>query len=247
MSAPNQLSFLPDDYLARKARRRALVIFGALFAICCGGVVTAIVMADKGTKQLADENASIGQRYDDAAKRIKQVQDMQDKQRKMAWQAELTASLLEKVPRTYLLADLTNALPAGVGLFDFTLESRITNAAPTAAAAGTMYEQKKAEMDARKVAEATAAAGGLTPRRYDVFLKLTGIAYTDVQVAQYLTRLSRSKLLRDVNLVVSEEFTHGTSKVRKFQIEAMLNNDADVRAALPGDAKAAAASVELAK
>ena len=51
-----------------------------------------------------------------AARPIEQFQKLQEKQRTMAMQAELTSSLIEKVPRSFLLAELTNSLPTGVSL-----------------------------------------------------------------------------------------------------------------------------------
>ena len=62
------------------------------------------------------------------AQRIRQADMMQEKQRTMARQAELAASLLEKVPRSFILAEITNAMPPGVSLIDFNLESKLRNA-----------------------------------------------------------------------------------------------------------------------
>jgi len=58
-------------------------------------------------------------------------------------------------------------------------------------------------------------------------------------------KLNHSKLLREVNLVVSEEFNVAETKMRKFQMEMMIDPNAEVT---PGAAKArngAAAAVEL--
>ena len=49
---------------------------------------------------------------------IEEVKDLQQKQEIMARQAELASSLLEKVPRSNLLAEITNSLPNGVSLID---------------------------------------------------------------------------------------------------------------------------------
>ena len=43
MSAPNQVSFLPDDYLARKAQQRTNIICAMLFLI----VITLPFAADR--------------------------------------------------------------------------------------------------------------------------------------------------------------------------------------------------------
>ena len=68
------------------------------------------------------------------------------------------------------------------------LESRKRIAAPPVPAANTMYEQKKAEIEAKRLA---AAAAG-QPAIYDVYMKLTGIAGTDVQVSQFMSSCSRA-------------------------------------------------------
>src|ERR1051325_3467700 len=111
MDAPNELSFLPDDYLERKARRRTNAICAVLFCIVMGAIGSAFWVSEKSMHEIDSQFAHVEQQYTDAAKRIDQVQQMQEKQRTMAHQAELTASLLEKVPRTFLLAELTNGMP----------------------------------------------------------------------------------------------------------------------------------------
>src|SRR5688500_10211232 len=107
MSAPNQLSFLPDDYLETKRQRRTNVIC----AVLCLGIMAAIGIgfsSIEGSLRAAErENQDVNKQYAEAATRIEQDKQMQDKQRRMAGQAELTASLLEKVPRSVLLAEMT--------------------------------------------------------------------------------------------------------------------------------------------
>ena len=122
MTAPNQLSFLPDDYLQRKRQRRANLICAGLFVMVVGGVGTSFTLAERSLRSVELRAADVDREYADAAKRIEQVQRMQDRQKKMSRQAELTAELLEKVPRSYVLAEVTNSLPAGVSLLDLVLE-----------------------------------------------------------------------------------------------------------------------------
>lgn len=225
MSAPNQLSFLPDDYLARKAQRRTNIICAALFLVTMGGIASAFTLSERATRDLVRRHNDVDQRYAEAAKRLDQVKQMQEKQRRMAHQAELTASLLERVPRSYLLAEITNSLPAGTSLVDLKLESK-----PRPVIAGpvkTPFEQKKAELEAAKAGK-PAGPPPPQPKVYDVSVRLSGVAQTDVQVAQFINRLSRSKLLSDVNLVVVDEFALDNDKVRKFELNMQLNPKAVV-------------------
>lgn len=232
MRSPQELSFLPDDYLERKAQRRANALCAVLFILTMGGIGTAFTLSEKASKKVDADYAKIDQEYLGEAKRIEQVRQMEDKQKRMKQQADLTASLLEKVPRSFVLAELTNSLPTGVFLLDFSLDSKSkrTATADPATATMTAYEQKKAAREAAKKATPVGPAVP-QPKLYDVYLKVSGIADTDVQVAQYLSRLSRSKLLKDVNLLVSEEYTKEESKMRKFQIEMMVDPEAEVQAA----------------
>ena len=225
MAAPNELSFLPDDYLERKQRRRTNVICAILFCIVLGAIGSAFWVTEKSMREIDAQAATVDQQYTEAAKKIEQFQELQEKQRTMAHQAELTASLLEKVPRSFVLAEITNGLPTGISLLDLSLDAKVVTNAPVAK---TAFDIRKAEIDAGKPLSGIASA---QPRVYDVTMRATGIAETDVQVAQFITKLNKSPMLKDVNLLYTDEYTTGsekTIKLRKFQIEMSLNPNAQI-------------------
>src|SRR4051794_32154889 len=125
MSAPNQLSFLPDDYLARKVQRRTNVICATLFLVVMGAITSAFMLSERATAAVVARHEAVVAKYSEEAKKVDTVQQMQEKQRRMAHQAEVTASLLERVPRSYLLAEFTNSLPPGVSLIDLSMDSKL--------------------------------------------------------------------------------------------------------------------------
>src|SRR5688572_6398443 len=226
MKSPNELSFLPDDYLERKAQRRTNAICATLFLIVMTAIGSAFTYTEKAMRQAEQQHDAIEKHYTDAAKRIEQFQQLQEKQRTMAMQAELTSSLLEKVPRSFLLAEITNGMPDGVSLLDLNLEARvIANAGP--AAPKTAFEIRKAEI------EGGTGKPAAQPRVYDVSMRATGIAQNDVLVAQFIRKLNKSTLLKDVNLMFTDEFEPGQKdgpKLRKFQLELKLNPEAKIDA-----------------
>jgi Tfp pilus assembly protein PilN len=228
MSSPAQLSFLPDDYLQRKAQRRANVICAGLFVVVMTAIGTAFTLTERSVSKIEKQHAEIDKQYTEAARRIDQVKKMQDKQRQMAQKAELTASLLEKVPRTFILAEITNGLPGGVSLLEFNLQATRRNLPPPVAAAKTIFEQKQQQIAKEDAEKKAAADPTLQPRQYDVTMKVTGVADTDIQVSQFITKLNHSPLFKDVNLLISDEFERDGQKLRKFQIELSLVPDADV-------------------
>lgn len=223
MSAPNQLSFLPEDYLETKRQRRTNVICTVLFVLIMTGIVTTRLVIEKSLHLAEAENADVCKQSAEAATRIEQDKQLQEKQLKMNSQAELTASLLEKVPRSVLLAELTNAKPLGVSFLDVILDSKLKQGGPQAPGGKTQFEMKRAAEDTKGAKPAPQA------KVYDVSVKVTGICDNDVQVSQFIANLNRSKLVKDVNLLISDEYAVGTLKMRKFQLEMMIDPAADVQ------------------
>ena len=230
--ANNNPSFLPDDYLERKAQRRTNFTCASLFLVVMGAIGAAFVVTERLMKQIEQQHAATESEYAGAAKRIDQVKELQTRQRTMAGQAELTASLLEKVPRSLVLAEVTNSLPPGASLLDVSLTSKLRPPppAPKAPTAIEAAKAKKAAKDGSKDAK-PAAPPPPQPRIYDATMKITGAASSDLQVAQFINTLAKSPLFQDVNLLVSEQFEHEGRTVRRFQLDVKLDSDARAEAA----------------
>lgn len=241
MSSPNELSFLPDDYLERKSQRRTNAICAGLFLVTLVAIGSTFHFSERSNRDVDKTYDAKLREFTAEAKRIQQAEQMQEKQRTMARQAELAASLLEKVPRSFILAEITNAMPPGVSLMDFVLESKKRNTAPPSMVGATAFEQRKAT-EAQKKANAAAAAANqqiADMKIYDVGMKMTGIAPTDVQVAQFIRKLNGSRLLKDVNMVITDEFTQDGEPMRKFVVECTLDPNAEVQ---PGENNKTAAT-----
>jgi len=244
MSSPNQLSFLPEDYLETKRQQRTNFICAALFIVIMVAVVGYYFVDQKAYRAAEQEHMEIGHNHSEAASLIEQERQLREKQLQMNAQANLTASLLERVPRSVLLAELTNAKPAGVSFLELSLDSKV-HAGGAGSAPKSQFEIKRAAM------EAAGGGGGSKPtndtqpaKLYDVTVKGTGVADNDSQVAQFMTALNRSKLVRDVNLLISDEFLVADVKMRKFQVDMSIDPGAEVQpGAIPS--KTAATSVEL--
>ena len=231
MSSPNQLSFLPDDYLEVKRQRRTNVICATLFLVIMSGIIGVFTKFEKDLRAAEKEHEDTVKEYAEAATKIQQHNQMKEKYQRLNSQAELTASLVEKVPRSRLLADLTNAKPAGVSFKEVSLDSKLRSGSSNNSTAGkSQFELKRAAMEAANGA-AKPAAPVPQAKNYDVTVKVTGRADNDVQVAQFMARLNQSELVQDVNLVVSDEEVVNETRMRQFQIEMQINPNAEVLAA----------------
>lgn len=228
MTASNDLNFLPDDYLKRKAQRRSNVVCATLFLVVMSAIGAAFHFAQASMAGLEKQHAAVEKRYTEAARRIEQVKLLQDKQRTMARQAELSQSLLEKAPRSYILAQITNSLPPSVSLLDFELQSKKKAVTPPAQ---TKFEKHRDKLKDQNTPPQP------QPQQYDVLLKITGVAGTDVQVAQFMGKLLQCPLFQDVNLAYSQEYKSDRELLRKFEIDMMLNPDAEAGAAATPQAR----------
>jgi Tfp pilus assembly protein PilN len=220
----SNLSFLPDDYLANKARRRANSICAALLGVSLLGLGAAWFVADHALSTTRTEHDAITQQFELESLRLKQVEQLQKQQQYLSRQAELTDALIERVPRSVILAELTNGLPKGVSLTDFNLDSQLRPVVQPPPTAKNAVAQRKAN-------EKNAVVNSdLQPRLYNVVLKIQGIAQNDVQVADFIGQLNQSPLLDEVNLSFSQTKPIQQQPLRQFSIEARLKRDANVSA-----------------
>ncbi|MCC6581602.1 MAG: PilN domain-containing protein [Phycisphaeraceae bacterium] len=214
-------NFLPDDYLEQRAQRRANGISLVLFVIVMAGVCGAFAVSRQQQQDVRRLQEAVNQRYQQAADRLEQLDQLRDKKRQMIHKARIAAGLVERVPRSVILAELTNNMPLSVSLLELNLDTKVVTPPVTATTA-----LDKAKADRKEPAQPE------TPRS-DILIDLTGVAPTDVDVAQFMTALSLSSLFTDLNLVFSQQVTIDQHDMRKFRVSLKIRDDVDARLA-PG-------------
>jgi Tfp pilus assembly protein PilN len=215
--------FLPDDYMERKAQMRTNILWALIFLIVAAGIGAAFFIAEKKVKEAEAQNKLVSEQFAAAAKPIEQFDRLREEQQKLKRQADLAHSLVERVNRTNILAELTNSLPKGVYLVDFTLDGRRKTDDPTAG----MTSAQRAQ------AARSGALSAAMPILYDVTIRISGIAYTDKQVADYGDVLAKSSLFKEVNFLSTVEITYKERKLRSFELELLLDPLADSHTAAP--------------
>ena len=73
MKSPNELSFLPDDYLERKAQRRTNAICATLFMVVMVAIGSAFTYTERSMRAVERDHVSIEKQFTDAAKRIQEL------------------------------------------------------------------------------------------------------------------------------------------------------------------------------
>lgn len=217
-------NFLPEEYMERRLQRRTNAISLTLFMVMMGAVVAAYYVTDRQRSEVKTLQAQVNRQIEDAAKRLEQLDELQRRKDAMVRKAQVSAALIERLPRSVVLAELVNNMPATLSLEDMNLSTRVLQTARPA----TALQQTR---QTRAAAEAQADAAPELPQT-EVTMYLIGMAPTDVEVAQFMTALSASPLFNDVNLVFSEEEYVDDRAMRRFRVEMAINQDVDLKAHL---------------
>ena len=234
------INLLPEDYLARRSQQRANVLCLVLFAVVIAGVVGAAVVSEDKASQARANREEVNAQYREASQLIAQMQQLEAKKSDVIAKAQMASELFERVPRSCLLATLTNALPPGGSLTRVRLKTERPNARQ-------QVTKGKSKFRARR-AQRTSAKKKTSVKRppLKVTLEVMGLAQTDVEVAQFLANMQNCPLMKSVEMGFSEEEKIGEAIVRKFNVTMELKPDAHVATekAASAEAPRVAASTE---
>lgn len=217
------VNFVPDDYAQSNESRRTNYIYLVLFAVlmtALGGSFAAVKIRQRAC--IANEEL-VNKRLAEMQEAIKQFEELQAKRREMMKTALTTAELIEPVPRSILLASLTNNLPTGVSLSDLKLVQKQSKQPTTTTAPASKYQAAQAQKGSPDVQDAAASVN--PEKMLETLIDIGGLAPSDLQVAAYIERLTNSSLLDNVALVESKEYKAENSVLRQFKLTAMLRKD----------------------
>jgi len=215
----NKVDFMPEDYLEKKAQRRTNIVCLFLFLVVVAGVGGGFLYTEREQSSLKEKVAKVNGEMLQANEALKQLDTLEEKKTEMATKAAISAMLMEPVPRSLLLATITNCLPARVSLIEYALVSKeVINNTPQVRSrnkkARTQNTEKKSEADA------------FVPPQMETKIELTGIAPTDLEVAKLISNLNESSLFAQVNLQMSEEYEYADETVRRYKLMLILNPQA---------------------
>ncbi len=219
-------SFLPEDYLQNRIHRRTNLNCLTLFVIVMAGIVGAFLVTNQQRVEVLRQQLQVDEDFEQAATRLEQLKNLQDRKQRMLQKAKVTAMLLERVPRSNILAELINNMPDLVSLVDLELETKVDKTQrhkPRTSLEAAKQNARRGRTRGKKADRDEGQTPLVVPTR--VIITLTGTAATDVDVADYMTSLGRSPLFEMVNLLFSEQILIDDEHVRKFKVEMLLNQD----------------------
>lgn len=216
------INLLPEDYLTKKQRNRTNVLFFFLFAIVMVGVIFATYSSRIKYRTQLEELATVEQAYQKAAVTVNEIQNLQAKQTKLKAKNRRIIPLIDPVPKSLLLAMVTNARPKNISIISLSLNTEIPK---------PLRRKITRKKNSTKNKKSPPPPPPVRPNPI-VKMGITGLACTDVEVAQFISNLNSSGLMKSVSLGYSEEKIIerlANMQLRKFTINCELSPKADAR------------------
>lgn len=216
----SKVDFLPEDYADRKAQQRTNILCLTLFFVVMSVLAATLAITEKRQSKMNLREEQVRDKFVQAGENLKQVQILEQKKKQMMQKAQISASLMETVPRSLLLATITNNLPSGVSLVAYNLKSKIEK--PKATTSRLIQSRNK-----RRARSQTPANSNIpVPEKISTSIEIEGLAGSDLQVARFIANLNVSDLFEQINLVFSEEHEYQGEALRRFKLMIILDPDA---------------------
>jgi Tfp pilus assembly protein PilN len=231
-------SFLPEDYRRRKVEGRTGVLMVILFCVVMFGVVAAFYVTNREWSTVRALQEQINVQYAAEAKKIEQLKVLEAQKSEMVEKAEITTALIEKVPRSILMAEIINRMPSTLALTELSLVSKKIVDAPTKdtkkkPAPRSLSGKAPPKPAAKPKSEPEAPLERPKPPRFEYTLSLMGLARNDEEIADYTASLQQCGLLERVEFKFAGDVIIDEVGLRKFRIEANIRPGADARSIEP--------------
>lgn len=238
---PKATSFMPEDYVARTSERRANIMSTVLFSCVMGAVTLAFVVTNRTWSGIRAEQLAINEQYASEKKKIEQLESLEKERSKMLAKAEVTTVLLEKIPRSVLLAEVETKRPDSVAIEEFDLTSKRIDPAKEA-----KVEASKAPPPPGKGVKGLAPTTKKTepkkdekpevkPPRFESTVRITGLSRVYTDITDFAAAVQSCPLLEKAELVYIKDTTVDKTEYHKFEIVAQIKSTADARALANAD------------
>jgi Tfp pilus assembly protein PilN len=205
-----------------------------LFPIMILAVFAAFLVTNRQWTEVRAAQASVDQETERVAREISEMKSLEKIRAQMDAKAELARGLLEPVPRSVLLAVLTNTMPSNVALTSFELRTEQIKPAKVDPKSDPKADPKSrsARPAAGKPRSGAAAAPDASPEpiRRRTHIVLVGLAPSLLEVGRWMTALERVPVFAAVRLELMEEKALDGVKLSEFRIAIRIEPEADLRA-----------------
>jgi Tfp pilus assembly protein PilN len=197
-------------------------------------VFAAFLVTNQQWNDVRAAQAAIDTETERVAREIAEMKNLERIRTHMDAKAELARGLLEPVPRSVLLAVLTNTMPSRVSLTSFELRTEVVKPpkSDTTAAGKAGAKAGAGSTKGAKSGEAGQPIAAPTPpaplRRTNLII--AGVAPSLLEVGRWMTALEKVPVFASVRLELMEEKVIDGRGMSEFRMGIRIDPEADIRA-----------------
>ncbi|MBN1942015.1 MAG: hypothetical protein JW849_01860 [Phycisphaerae bacterium] len=226
MSHMSQMNLLPEYYVKRRFRNRVDMLCVILFTLVMGGVITVGTVQGRKYRDVQAQYEAISKQLEQETGSMDEFIRLRGEKRRLLEEAKQVSDLEESMPRSYLVAMVTRALPADANLSVLEINEKITiTAAMTQKGKGAKTKGAKGKGQTQITRSSDPQDAPPAPRW---LVRIAGYAASDSDVAQIYTTLKGHSITDDVQLRHTREYEADTGMRREFQIDWLLKEKVDV-------------------
>ncbi|MCD4823562.1 MAG: hypothetical protein K8S55_03075 [Phycisphaerae bacterium] len=225
----SELNLLPESYVKERMRYRIDLLCVLLFAVIMGGLIV-IERTTRGKLETAKkEYVETNARYTKAVNKTKTYFQLQSKRDKLLKQVEAAATVTQRIPRSYLLAIITNA--RSTNMLNLTKLNIIVTIPKSNASSASSGNQKTVR--GKSSTKPPPKTESLSPV---ITIELEGNAQTYDDVKDFFKNLKRCDAIDEENATwpVTREPTKSNPR-SGFEIKLKVKKDLDVLNLLKSD------------
>ena len=198
-----ELEFLPDWYPQIRSRRRVVVIQAWTSLAIVLGLGVWWTVSSRNVRAAESTLASLDAQLVASRGEVKTLEELVTLQKKLGAQAQVLAKVGTHVESARLLATLDEVMPKTMALLELSFQTEELK--PASLADTRVAQEKDRKLD----------------RRLNV--KLAGVAPTDVEVADFLTKLTAKAFFEDVRMTRSKPRLDNGRLMREFEVYFSMN------------------------
>ena len=239
------INLLPESYVKQRFRYRADLFCVALFTVLMGGLVIADHLLSKQYAETLALHGSINKRFEAEEKSLDESFRLQTRKEVFLEEARTISTVVmkeERLPRSYILANITKACPLDVSLDKISIKMIPPVDDPfkeDGEVKNKVKKKSRAKRSGSPIVSMIRLAEQRSGRTIDktfphVTVRLEGRSKNDEILAQFYGDLIANPLFELCTIDMAEDFALLELKDRKFQIWIVIRRDVDIKSLLKG-------------
>jgi Fimbrial assembly protein (PilN) len=202
-----EVEFLPDWYPKVRARKRAVMIqtWATLSLVVALGFW--MLMAQRNVHAREAELTNLHTDLNQSEVQLQRLQELLDLQKELGKQDSIFAKIGTQLKSTKLITTIEQLMPRDMALISLTMDTEDPAAAPKGGSISS-----RAQKNAPKVSTDA-----------KLRLRLHGVAPTDVDLGEFLAKLTSVPFFKQVELVRTQEKVENSHVMRDFEVSFVMD------------------------